>query len=64
MSTSEIVPSYTWFDGPEGREYRNVWRVFIDGNQAGIWTRRRWAKRDLRRHLRDARRAARKAERQ
>jgi hypothetical protein len=48
----EIVPSCGWFGG----EYTQVWRVVVDGHRAGIWTKPRWARRDLRWHLRHARR--------
>ena len=49
-----IESSYGWF----GNDYKAVWRVFIDGRQVGIWTKPRWARRDLRRKLREAQRAA------
>lgn len=48
-----IEPGYGWF----GEEYKQVWRVFVNGNQVGIWTKPRWAAQDLRRHLRAARQA-------
>ena len=32
------------------------WKVIVDGHQVGIWSKRRWAKRDLRSKLREARR--------
>jgi hypothetical protein len=35
-----------------------IWRVMVDGRQVGLWTKRRWAKRDLREKLREKRRAA------
>jgi hypothetical protein len=48
----EIVPSCGWF----GDEYTQVWRVVVNGHQVGIWTKPRWARRDLRWHLRHAQR--------
>lgn len=50
----EVVPSYGWF----GEQYRQVWRVIVNGREVGLWSKPRWARQDLRYHLRRARRGA------
>jgi hypothetical protein len=56
-SRTGIVPSYGW----SGDEYKAVFRVYVDGNLVGTWTKECWARRDFRYHPRQARRAARVA---
>ena len=46
-----ILRSYGQF----GDERKVVWKVIIDGKQAGLWTKRRWARCNLRRQLREQR---------
>ena len=35
-----------WFEADRG-----LYHVVVNGNQAGLWTKWRWARRDLRYHL-------------
>jgi len=49
----EVVPSCGWF----GQEYKRVWRSSSTAI-VGLWTKPRWARQDLRQHLRRIRRGA------
>jgi hypothetical protein len=47
-----VLRSRSWHIADGEREPWIVYRVIVDGRQVGLWTKRRWARRDLRQHLR------------